>query len=101
MAVSILNKLRKTHAVTTVSYENLLTDPVTALNKIETDLNISLSTSKKLINSESSLEVGYLFDGNRLRLQKEIKLKKGNCLYKPGKFTDKIFYSIHKKIWYK
>ena len=101
IATSVIKKICKTHAVSTVFYEDLLKDPISVLNKIETDLNISLENPKKLIIHEQPLKVGYLFDGNRLRLEKEIKLKKANHLYKPKNIADKFFYAIHKKVWYK
>jgi hypothetical protein len=101
MATSILKKLNKTHEVSTIAYEDLLINPEYALSKIETDLNISLQASKDLIKSESFLQVGFLFDANRLRLQKEIKLKKESRIYTPKKLADMFFYPVHKKVWYK
>jgi hypothetical protein len=101
IATSVIKKIYKTNAVSTVFYEDLLNDPISVLSEIETGLNISLENSKKLIMQEQPLKVGYLFDGNRLRLEKEIKLKKANHSYKPKSITDKFFYTFHKKVWYK
>jgi len=97
----IIKILRKTNRVSEISYDDLLQSPVAALKKIESELNIDLDNSKKLIEKNEPLKVGLLFDGNRLRLENEIVFRKGDAETKPKKMSDRFFYGLHKLFWYK
>ena len=101
LALIVFKKLRKKNALATIYYEDLLKDPVSTLQTIENNLGISLQKAKEIISDNSALKVGYLFDGNRLRVEKEIRLKRNNVSYAPTTLTDKFFYAIHKLVWYK
>jgi hypothetical protein len=97
----IIKILGKTNRVSVINYEDLLQSPVAALKKIESELNIDLDNSKKIIEKNEPLKVGLLFDGNRLRLENEIIFRKGDVETKPKKMSDRFFYGLHKLFWYK
>lgn len=67
-------RLQKNYPFIAVKYENLVTDPVSTLKKIQNNFDVDLTCSIELIQKQQPLKVGYLFDGNRLRLEKEIRL---------------------------
>ena len=62
--------------VLTYRYEDIVKDPVRFLKKIEACFQIDLSDLCEKITKNEALKVGFLFDGNRIRLQKEINLIK-------------------------
>ena len=66
---SITKKLLPEERFLTIYYENLLSHPVDQLTCIENKFLIDLSHVKDIIISKRPLEVGYLFDGNRIRMQ--------------------------------
>lgn len=100
LAQLIIKKLRQSNKVTIINYEDLLRNPGMELSKIEADLNIDLSVPKQIIDSDSPLKVGYLFDGNRLRLEQEVTFRKGATVKSKGNAIDKFFNFFHTKIWY-
>lgn len=100
LAVWVLKKLRKTNKVSEITYDNLLTAPLAELERIEKDINLDLSVPKKLIGQKSLLTVGYLFDGNRLRLNDKIALKDELAPVDKKSYTSKIFGLLHKMVWY-
>ena len=57
------------------------------------------SKAIKKANKSEEFNVGWLFDGNRLRLQQKIKLKP-NKIFRDLKLTEKILLGIHKIFWY-
>ena len=70
--------------------------------KIENDLNIDLSVSKEIVRTNGTFKVGALFDGNRLRLEYEIKFnKQSGGENKPEHLLNKLFLPLHKLVWYK
>ncbi|MBS1746339.1 MAG: sulfotransferase [Bacteroidetes bacterium] len=101
LSLWVFKKLKNKHALSSIYYEDLLKDPLSTLSGIENDLGISLQKAKDIISENHQLKVGYLFDGNRLRVEKMISLKRTNATYKPSNFIDSIFYSLHKITWYK
>ncbi len=60
----------------TIQYEDLLNDPIRALESIEQGLNLDLSNAKRIIAEDRELRVGHLFEGNRIRLNASLRLKK-------------------------
>lgn len=101
LSIWVFRKLKNKNAVTSIYYEDLLKDPLTTLSVIENDLGVSLQNVKNIISENHQLKVGYLFDGNRLRVEKMISLKRTNASYRPTNFVDRFFYYLHKLIWYK
>ena len=76
----IVMRLIKAHKFAGVSlkYEDLLSDPLSALTKIENTLGINMQAPKDLIRDGRELKTGFLFDGNRIRLLKTLTLRKEN-----------------------
>lgn len=101
LALMVLRKLQKNNSISKVSYERLLQDPASELQKIEADLGIDLSLSKEKISKNLPLQVGYLFDGNRLRSEKTIVFRQSLCKTPIKKTIDKISFQLHKTIWFK
>lgn len=102
LASKIIEKLRKTNKTCIINYTDLLKSPATTLKQIEDRLLIDLSESIRLIESKQPLQIGFLFDGNRLRLQQEVIFKKNNTgVKKPSTITDKFFYPLHRFFWFK
>jgi hypothetical protein len=101
LAKYVVKLLKKNHKVSTVSFENLLAEPVKTLSKIEKDIDVDLSKPKQLIEQNQPFEVGYLFDGNRLRLNKNVIIRRSNLLAPDIKGLNNIFYPLHKFAWYK
>lgn len=98
----IIRKLSNSIKISNVKYSDLLQNPVTTLKQIETDLNVDLSDSIRLIESEQPLQIGFLFDGNRLRLMNHVLFKKNNTGDKrPVTIIDHIFYPLHRFFWFK
>ena len=101
IAGKVLNALKKQNKVSVITYDDLVRDPISTLNKIETDLDINLRAAKKLIETKEPLMVGLLFDGNRLRLKNQIIFNKKTPAGKSKKFIDAVFYPLHKITWHK
>lgn len=76
----LVMRLIKAHnfAGVSIKYEDLLSDPLRALTKIENTLAINLQASKDLIGEGKELKTGFLFDGNRIRLLKTLTLRREN-----------------------
>lgn len=99
LAVWAVKKLCKTNKVSVIRFDDLLSAPVAELERIEKDIGLDLGIPKQLIKQKLPLKVGYLFDGNRLRLNEQIVLRE----FTPSdnnSYTSKIFRSLHKLIWY-
>ncbi len=99
LSISVMRMLHKKHKTTTVVYDNLINEPLTTLVKIEKDLGVDLSVPKDLVAKKHNLAVGPLFDGNRLRLQRSIVLKKKNA-EPQGNFFDRLLFPLHRLVWY-
>ena len=69
---------KKRYEVVSIKYGNLLADPLATLTKIETALAVNLQAAKEKIVGGKHLDTGFLFDGNRIRLSKTLKLRKEN-----------------------
>ena len=73
----ILWKLRKKHRVVEIKFEDLLEKPEQTLELIQKSIDIDLLVPIQKIKNNEALNVGFLFDGNRIRLKDTIKLKSG------------------------
>ena len=81
-----------------VKYEDYVQEPIECLSVIEKSFDIDLSQTKARIQAGDDLEIGPLFDGNRLRLKESVKLR----LAKPieiKSFVD-LFSRLMNKVWY-
>jgi len=81
-----------------VRYEDYTQNPIQTLGKIEAAFEVDLTQTKSRIQNKEDLEIGHLFDGNRLRIKESIRLKKGNPVKCQG-FVD-YFSRVFNKIWY-
>ncbi len=72
----------------TIYYENLLEYPVEQLALIEDRFSIDLSIAKERIQFNQPLDIGHIFDGNRIRMQESLVLNRH------VKFTDKQSYEF-------
>ncbi|WP_421813317.1 sulfotransferase [Flagellimonas sp.] len=70
-------KLRKRgHKVIVLKYEDLIAKPIDVLDCIGNELGIGVQKIQEKIGQEASLDTGFLFDGNRIRLKESIVLQK-------------------------
>lgn len=60
-----------------VKYEDLVGQPEKTLQKISSALDIDLDAVIAKVSADEALKVGKLFEGNRVRLKKAIRLRKG------------------------
>jgi len=60
----------------TIKFEDFINHPTRNLELIQKNLDINVTQLIKRINSGDPLNTGFLFDGNRIRLEKSIVLKK-------------------------
>ncbi len=72
----VLKKIARRHQVVEIKYDDLLANPRQALLHIQEKIGIDLSPAIHKIENDASLDIGLLFDGNRIRLNKNIKLKR-------------------------
>jgi len=99
LCLYVLKKINGRHHAVTVSYDELVAEPEKTLNNIGKKLLIDVSHSVDLIQQKKSFKPGMLFDGNRIRLQKEIFLKGGKSETKPEGIKDKITLLIQQSWW--
>ncbi|UZS00188.1 sulfotransferase [Chondrinema litorale] len=71
----VVNKLQKKHRVVEVTYEDLINYPEKLLKHIEEKLGLDLSSAINKLQDNTPLYTGKLFDGNRIRMKKEIYLR--------------------------
>ena len=64
-----------------IKYEDLISNPLTVVEKIQDKFNMDFSHSIKLLGNDSPLQTGFMFNGNRMRLYKEIKLVQKKIAY--------------------
>lgn len=85
---------------TIVKYDQLVNDTPNTIASINDDLKVDLSSLTNKISKNQSLEVGYLFDGNRLRKETEITIQNAKLInYK--NFRERLWNKIHLFFWYR
>jgi len=94
----VYNKLTKKHICETVTYESFIQDPSRTLKRLESKLNLKFGNVIQMIDNNQELQVGYLFDGNRIRLKETIKLKK-EFPKQEANFTNAITRLINKPFY--
>ena len=72
----IVTMMAKKPRVYPLKYENFLSNPAKELENIQEAFGIDLSRSIQTVSENGDFEVGHLFEGNRIRLQKTLRLKK-------------------------
>ncbi len=73
-----------------INYETLIEQPIVVLERLEKFLDTDLSVTKDKIRSESTLEVGHIVTGNRLRKNKALRFKQGKPAEINANFRQKI-----------
>ena len=96
----LILKLKK-HKISKLKYENLIKNPIESIDKLAIDLEEDFFLSKEKLKNNKSLNTGFLFDGNRIRLKESIHLQSENKkLSKKGLkyyFTRVFNYIIYRK----
>ena len=101
IANRVIKAVKKKCKVVTITYDDLVRDPLSTLSAIENNLDINLQEAKNLIDTHQPLKVGLLFEGNRLRLKNQITFNKKVQDSRSKKLIDSFFYPLHKQTWYK
>lgn len=68
--------IKKGFEVVSLKYEEFLKDPVATIGRIESEIHVDLDVVKGKLRENEAFETGIMFDGNRIRLENDIKLKK-------------------------
>lgn len=87
-------KLRKKHKVVVVTYEEMVNKPIEMLRKVELGLDIELKSVLDKIKNNIPLDTGMLFDGNRIRLNKNLSIQSSKKI-KLKSIKDFIVRCIH------
>jgi hypothetical protein len=75
--LTVLKLRRRRHKVHILKYEDLIQDPIEVLDQIGELFQLNVDTLKASVDQNQNLNTGYLFDGNRIRLNQTIVLQKG------------------------
>ncbi len=94
----VLRKLRNVPYIK-IKYENLIKNPEDQLRNIQDTFMIDLTESINKIKNKIPLKVGYLFEGNRIRLLESIYLQNKELIVH-NDVKSFITYFLN-KIWYK
>ncbi|MEQ8554278.1 MAG: sulfotransferase [Cyclobacteriaceae bacterium] len=96
----VLKKLKlKGVKVLSVTIEEVTRDPYHFVESVENIFQLDLTCLKDKLKSKGTLTTGQLFDGNRIRLKKEIEIKEIKI---PQKFTLKErFVYVCSKFWWR
>lgn len=86
------------YKTTQIRYEDYVQNPSEALNKIGNELGVDLQQAVQRIQADEGLEIGPLFDGNRLRLKQEVKLRQSEPV-KIQSWVDR-FSRVFNFLWY-
>lgn len=101
LCIFILKRIKKRSKVATITLEELTNHPAETLTYISTTLNIDLSNAINSTQNNLPLQTGCLFDGNRLRLKKEIVMEKTTPSgINKRNFKDKLTLAIN-FLWWK
>lgn len=85
---AVVSKIGKQNVVT-MTLEELQRNPVEQLMKIQTAFKIDMSRPIEVLKNGDSFKVGYLFEGNRIRLQENVHFEKNRQCAKRGKEVSK------------
>ncbi|MDX2246611.1 MAG: sulfotransferase [Bacteroidia bacterium] len=72
----VIGKLKRKHKVLEIKYEDFIESPEKVMEVIQQKLKIDLTTAIKKIKNDEYLKVGELFEGNSMRIDPQIKLKR-------------------------
>jgi hypothetical protein len=96
--ISMIFLKKRGHKVAEITYEDLTRNIANTIHEIEKDLDLDLTLLKNKICKGEKLKTGFLFDGNRIRLQESITLRQPKKNVKNIKFylTRIINYIIYR-----
>ena len=101
MACNIaLGKMRDAR-IARLTYEQLTGDPVTALKEVQHGIDIDLGAVIEKVADRRELDVHYLFEGNRIRLQKSLVLRPGADRREKPDIRDRVSGLINSYWWRK
>lgn len=95
----IYNKLKKNHKTIAIKYDDLISNPETVLKQVGDQLNIDVSKSLEILRNNESFTPGLLFDGNRIRLEKNIFIKPKKDSKHTSGLKDKFTSFLHRAWW--
>ncbi|MEZ4774407.1 MAG: sulfotransferase [Bacteroidia bacterium] len=72
----VINRLRKKHRVLEIKYEDFIESPENVMEVIQRELSVDLSEAITKIKNNDYLQVGELFEGNSMRIDPRIKLRR-------------------------
>lgn len=84
-----------------IKYEDLIVNPEKTLNQIQEKFNVDLVEVIDKIKKNSELKTGFELDGNRIRLNRHIKLKRKTKVLKKRISGIKGFLVLLNTIWYR
>jgi hypothetical protein len=87
--------------VARVTYEQLTSDPVSVLQGIQQDIDIDLGAAIDKVSAGRELEVDHLFEGNRIRLQKQLVLRRSSERYTPSTIPERFTGLLNAHWWRK
>ena len=90
--------LRRDVFVTKIKYEDFISNPISILKQIDSEIELSLDNLINKLKTGERLIVGNLFDGNRIRLQNEIKIIPKDQMLLSG--IKNIFVRVINKMFY-
>ena len=100
LCVFILKKIKRNSKVVTITFDDFVGDTANTLSHISKTLSVDLSNSINMINNNSPFVPGYLFDGNRIRMKKEIKMEKKEAAKdKKLSFKDRVTLFVNYLWW--
>lgn len=72
---------KKKYPIIEIKYEDLIAKPVEIMSDIQDKLDLDLTNAIEKVKRDEILQVGPLFEGNRLRLQENLKLVTKSSTY--------------------
>ncbi len=94
----VLRDLQKRHRVVTVRYGDLVSDPESTLKAIAGALELDLKKVIRLVSDDAPLSTGVLFEGNRIRHEKSIRLRR-NATTRTPSLRDRLAGILHRTWW--
>ncbi len=101
LSAYVLNKLRlRGVMIFEVNFENVVNAPLLFVENLEEEFNLDLTNLKSKLISNQNLKTHMLFDGNRIRLEQELKIKENKPPVNWG-LSEHFVYFCNKFWWEK
>lgn len=96
----VLTRIKSKANFCVIKFNDFIDDPNMIIANIEDELQINLRHIRSRINNNEPLQVGTLFDGNRIRLKDEIHIRKPDIQPPLRKsLKNKFVLTLHKFWW--